>query len=238
MSRVLPGIGPQTAVLASTLIPNAQLFAYLCQPEHHSLKGARKTAHVSCGRCREEDVPSLQNLRLTPSGRQSSAWRALNEHTHAPAGSEDGSEQAEPGSPSIAHSGGWSNWWWKRHAAKEQVREERRKEKAQAAKVSRPPKGAVWSLFSWASSRQQTQKHGLHRSGSDLFDKHSGQFHILTSRVGWHMVLICWPTCHTAHWQHCSEFGNIHASEEEVTLWFCVQRMAPTACRWGCLHGS
>ena len=73
------------------------------------------------------------------------------------------------------------------------MRAERRKEKAQAAKVSRPPKGAVWSLFSWASSRQQTQKHGLHRSGSDLFDKHSGQFHFLDSRVAWHVVLICWP---------------------------------------------
>ena len=68
------------------------------------------------------------------------------------------------------------------------MREERRKEKAQAAKVSRPPKGAVWSLFSWASSRQQTQKHGLHRSGSDLFDKHSGQLYNPDMRVARHGI--------------------------------------------------
>ena len=172
---MIPNLGPQSAISASSLIPNAQLFAYFNPPKHHTFKTMGQSAHVSYGRCSLGNVPSLQEFGLPLRGGQSPAWWGLNECTHAPAGSADGSEQqAQPGSPSIARSGGWSNWWWKRHAAKEQVREECRKERAQAAKVSRPPKGAVWSLFSWASSRQQTQKNGLHRSGSDLFDKHSG----------------------------------------------------------------
>ena len=43
-----------------------------------------------------------------------------------------------------------------------------------AERRSRPRKGAVWSLFSWASTKRPPEETGLSRSASDLFDRHSG----------------------------------------------------------------
>ncbi len=74
---------------------------------------------------------------------------------------------------SIADNGGWASRWMHRSAEKEQAREDRKQEDL-ADRRSRPTKGAVWSLFSWASRKKPEEENGLKRTASDLFDRHSG----------------------------------------------------------------
>lgn len=76
-------------------------------------------------------------------------------------------------SASIAQNGGWASRVFRRSAEKRHAREERKKEEL-AERRSRPRKGAVWSLFSWASTKRPSEETGLSRSASDLFDRHSG----------------------------------------------------------------
>lgn len=92
------------------------------------------------------------------------------------AGSEEDDElEGQSSSASIAHTGGWSNWTWRRSAEKEQAKQDRKDEEL-ADRMSRPKKGAVWSLFSWTSKKKPaSEEPGLRRTPSDLFGRHSGE---------------------------------------------------------------
>ena len=89
-------------------------------------------------------------------------------------GFEGSTEQAvQQPSAGIAHEGGWASRVFRRSAEKQHARQERKNEEL-AERRSRPRKGAVWSLFSWASTKRPSEETGLSRSASDLFDRHSG----------------------------------------------------------------
>ena len=130
------------------------------------------TAWSACNWPSHEKGHAFDRLhhRKPPEHHHSVRFKCLPDHAGSGSPAEPAVQQA---SASITQNGGWASRVFRRSAEKRHAREERKKEEL-AERRSRPRKGAVWSLFSWASTKR-SEETGLSRSASDLFDRHSGK---------------------------------------------------------------